>query len=194
MCSADTAAIPTLFPIAKPLSLLPSTCLYITCLPFHSSNIQQQELTAQKNHKLQKSHKMGRLSHSESSPRSSTDSAADEGLPLYTSLDVSTPDTLTAPSEKATPDEVREFLIALLIKNRGLNQDHARRVASKWTLGTGRELISYPPLLYAEVFGLEDAWMVYKEAKVFVKTEERNKVKISSKGKFCSCNKVNCLD
>ena len=127
---------------------------------------------------------MGRLSHSESSPRSSTDSAADEGLPLYTSLDISTPDTLTAPSEKATPDEVREFLIALLIKNRGLNQDHARRVAAKWTLGTGRELISYPPLLYAEIFGLEDAWMVYKEAKVFMKTEERNKETMASKGKF----------
>lgn len=128
---------------------------------------------------------MGRLSHSESSPRSSLDSTANEGLPLYTSLNVSTPDTLTAPSEKATADEVREFLVALLIKNRGLSQDHARRVASKWTLGTGRELISYPPLLYAEIFGLEDSWMVYKEAKLFMKTEERNKQKTSSKGKFC---------
>ncbi|KAI4846786.1 hypothetical protein E4T44_04872 [Aureobasidium sp. EXF-8845] len=124
---------------------------------------------------------MGRLSHSESSPRSSIDSTANEGLPLYASLEVSTPDTLTAPSERATPDEVREFLVALLIKNRGLNQDHARRVASKWTLGTGRELTSYPPLLYAEIFGLEDAWMVYKEAKLFMKTEEKKKETLSSK-------------
>jgi hypothetical protein len=128
---------------------------------------------------------MGRLSQSESSSRSSVDSAANEGLPLYTSLEVSTPDTLTAPSEKATPDEVREFLVALLIKNRGLNQDHARRVASKWTLGTGRELTSYPPLLYAEIFGLEDAWMVYKEAKLFMKTEEQKKETPSSKCEFC---------
>jgi hypothetical protein len=127
---------------------------------------------------------MGRLSQSESSPRSSIDSTANEGLPLYTSLEVSTPDTLTAPSEKATPDEVREFLVALLIKNRGLSQDHARRVASKWTLGTGRELTSYPPLLYAEIFGLEDAWMVYKEAKLFMKTEEKKKQTLSSKCEF----------
>jgi hypothetical protein len=126
---------------------------------------------------------MGR--QSSSSPRSSIDSTANEGLPLYTSLEVSTPDTLTAPSEKATPDEVREFLVALLVKNRGLNQDHARRVASKWTLGTGRELNTYPPLLYAEIFGLEDAWMVYKEAKLFIKTEERKKEKLSSMCKFC---------
>ncbi|KAI4765421.1 hypothetical protein E4T52_01774 [Aureobasidium sp. EXF-3400] len=122
---------------------------------------------------------MGRTSSS--SPRSSLDSTAEEGLPLYTSLDVTTPDTLTAPSERATPDEVREFLVTLLIKNRGLNQDHARRVASKWTLGTGRELTSYPPLLYAEIFGLEDAWMVYKEAKLFMRTEEKKKEKTSSK-------------
>jgi hypothetical protein len=126
---------------------------------------------------------MGRTSSSSS--RSSLDSTAEEGLPLYTSLDVTTPDTLTAPSERATPDEVREFLVALLIKNRGLNQDHARRVASKWTLGTGRELTSYPPLLYAEIFGLEDAWMVYKEAKLFMRTEEKKKEKTSSKGKLC---------
>jgi hypothetical protein len=128
---------------------------------------------------------MGRLSQSSSSPRSSIDSTTNEGLPLYTSLEVSTPDTLTAPSERATPDEVREFLVALLIKNRGLNQDHARRVASKWTLGTGRELTSYPPLLYAEIFGLEDAWMVYKEAKLFIKTEEKKKETLSSKCEFC---------
>jgi hypothetical protein len=128
---------------------------------------------------------MGRLSQSESSPRSSVDSTANEGLPLYTSLEVSTPDTLTAPSEKATPDEVREFLVALLIQNRGLNQDHARRVASKWTLGTGRELTTYPPLLYAEIFGLEDAWMVYKEAKLFMKTEEQKKEAPSSKCESC---------
>jgi hypothetical protein len=129
---------------------------------------------------------MGRLSKSESSPRSSVDSTADEGLPLYTSLEVSTPETLTAPSEKATPDEVREFLVALLIKNRGLNQDHARRVASKWTLGTGRELTTYPPLLYAEIFGLEDAWMVYKEAKLFMKLEEKKKETVAGNRKSCN--------
>ncbi|KAG9560901.1 hypothetical protein KCU71_g8745, partial [Aureobasidium melanogenum] len=117
---------------------------------------------------------MGRLSHDSSSARSSIDTTANgEGLPLYSDITVTSPSELTVPAEKATPDEVREFLVQLLIKNRGLHPDHARRVASKWTLGTGRELISYPPLLYAEIFGLEDAWMVYKEAKVFIRTEKQ---------------------
>ncbi|KAG9515440.1 hypothetical protein KCV07_g7435, partial [Aureobasidium melanogenum] len=117
---------------------------------------------------------MGRLSNDSSSARSSIDTAANgEGLPLYSDITVTSPGELTVPAEKATPDEVREFLVRLLIKNRGLHPDHARRVASKWTLGTGRELISYPPLLYAEIFGLEDAWMVYKEAKVFIRTEKQ---------------------
>ncbi|CAD0106076.1 unnamed protein product [Aureobasidium uvarum] len=117
---------------------------------------------------------MGRLSHESYSSRSSIDTTLNgEGLPLYSDISVTSPSDLTAPGEKATPDEVREFLVRLLIKNRGLHLDHARRVASKWTLGTGRELSSYPPLLYAEIFGLEDAWMVYKEAKLFIRMEKK---------------------
>lgn len=117
---------------------------------------------------------MGRLSHDSSSPRSSIDTTLNgEGLPLYSDITVTSPSALTAPSEKATPDEVREFLVQLLTQNRGLHPDHARRVAAKWTLGTGRELTSYPPQLYAEIFGLEDAWMVYKEAKLFIRTEKK---------------------
>ncbi|KAI4715831.1 hypothetical protein E4T48_07969 [Aureobasidium sp. EXF-10727] len=117
---------------------------------------------------------MGRLSHESSSSRSSLDTTSNgEGLPLYSDISVASPADLTAPGEKATPDEVREFLVQLLIKNRGLHPDHARRVAAKWTLGTGRELTTYPPLLYAEIFGLEDAWMVYKEAKLFIRMEKK---------------------
>jgi hypothetical protein len=115
---------------------------------------------------------MGRSSFSSS--RSSIDDSTNiEGLPLYSDLTITPPAELTAPSEKASPDEVRNFLVQLLIQNRGLHQDHARRIASRWTLGTGRELISYTPTLYAEIFGLEDAWMVYKEAKVFIITQKR---------------------
>ncbi|KAG9700475.1 hypothetical protein KCU95_g2028, partial [Aureobasidium melanogenum] len=115
---------------------------------------------------------MGRLSHESS--RSSIDTTSNgEGLPLYSDITVTSPGELTVPAEKATPDEVREFLVKLLVQNRGLHQDHARRVASKWTLGTGRELMSYPPRLYAEMFGLEDAWMVYKEAKLFIRTQKQ---------------------
>jgi hypothetical protein len=115
---------------------------------------------------------MGRSSFSSS--RSSINGNLNiEGLPLYSDLTITPPADLTAPSEKATPDEVRGFLVQLLVQNRGLHHDHARRIASKWNLGTGRELISYTPTLYAEIFGLEDAWMVYKEAKLFILTQRK---------------------
>ncbi|KAI5205134.1 hypothetical protein E4T39_03186 [Aureobasidium subglaciale] len=124
---------------------------------------------------------MGRISaESSRSSMSLGDAENGEGLPLYSDISVTTQGNLSAPGEKATPDEVREFLVSLLIKNRGLHQDHARRVAAKWTLGTGRELSSYPPLLYAEIFGLEDAWMVYKEAKLFIRTEKKKQSKVNS--------------
>lgn len=170
---AGTAAHPTLFPIAKHLptrSLPPhSICIGI---PSYLSFLLSIHITVFKQHYCKDSKIMGRLSHESS--RSSIDTTSNgEGLPLYSDVTVTSPGELSVPSEKATADEVREFLMQLLIKNRGLHQDHARRVASKWTLGTGRELISYPPRLYAEIFGLEDAWMVYKEAKVFICTEKK---------------------
>ncbi|THX24680.1 hypothetical protein D6C76_05474 [Aureobasidium pullulans] len=118
---------------------------------------------------------MGRISEESASTRSSFDAEGGEGLPLYSDISVAQTGELVAPDPKATPDEVRDFLVRLLIKNRGLHEDHARRVASKWTLGTGRELSSYPPLLYAEIFGMEDAWMVYKEAKLFIEQEKAEK-------------------
>ncbi|CAD0030743.1 unnamed protein product [Aureobasidium pullulans] len=118
---------------------------------------------------------MGRISEESASTRSSFDAEGGEGLPLYSDISIAQTGELVAPDPKATPDEVRDFLVRLLIKNRGLHEDHARRVASKWTLGTGRELSSYPPLLYAEIFGMEDAWMVYKEAKLFIEQEKAEK-------------------
>ncbi|CAC9887150.1 unnamed protein product [Aureobasidium pullulans] len=97
---------------------------------------------------------MGRISEESASTRSSFDAEGGEGLPLYSDISIAQTGELVAPDPKATPDEVRDFLVRLLIKNRGLHEDHARRVASKWTLGTGRELSSYPPLLYAEIFDI----------------------------------------
>jgi len=82
----------------------------------------------------------------------------------------------------------------LLIQNRALHPDHVRRIASKWNLGTGRELLSYTPSLYAEIFGLEDAWMVYKDAKVFILTQ-KNKGKLRVRCKlFVSVSLVMAMD
>ncbi|KEQ75191.1 hypothetical protein M436DRAFT_42009 [Aureobasidium namibiae CBS 147.97] len=115
---------------------------------------------------------MGRSSSSNS--RSTSDDSTNlESLPLYSDLTIASPAELTAPNDTASPDEVRSFLVQLLVQNRKLHPDHARRIASKWNLGTGRELLSYTPSLYAEIFGLEDAWMVYKEAKVFILTQRK---------------------
>lgn len=124
---------------------------------------------------------MGRSSSS-SSTSTLDDSTNLESLPLYSDLTIASSAELSAPSDKATPDEVRSFLVQLLIQNRALHPDHAKRIASKWNLGTGRELLSYTPSLYAEIFGLEDAWMVYKEAKVFILTQkDKDKPKVKCK-------------
>jgi hypothetical protein len=40
-----------------------------------------------------------------------------EGLPLYSDLTITPPADLTAPSEEATPDEVRSFLVQLLVQD-----------------------------------------------------------------------------
>ncbi|KEQ93047.1 hypothetical protein AUEXF2481DRAFT_42249 [Aureobasidium subglaciale EXF-2481] len=87
----------------------------------------------------------------------------EESLPLY---EPSTPLKLTPPDAKATPNEVREFLEKVLIENRGLEPGHAKHMAAKWTIGTGRDLLKYPIAMYTEIFGLEAGWMVYKEVKL----------------------------
>ena len=61
------------------------------------------------------------------------------------------------------------------MRQRGVSIDHARRVASRWTLGTGRELRSYPVAIYGDIFGPEDGWAVCKEIKVLVYKEQKVK-------------------
>lgn len=99
---------------------------------------------------------MGLLNDEES--RHSSDAA--ESLPLYEEHhDVSAVD-LKTPDDKATPDEVRDYLVAVM-RSRGSGIDHARRVASKWNAGTGRELRTYPVSMYRDIFGAEDGYAIY---------------------------------
>lgn len=72
------------------------------------------------------------------------------------------------PSVNATPEEVRDFIIRLLINRRGLPHDHVRRAVAKWTVGSGRELRSYTPSMYLDVFGREDGWIIYREVKLCI--------------------------
>lgn len=107
-----------------------------------------------------------------SSTRSHNTQTDEEALPLYESFQEaekdSTNNTDTLPDPKASPDAVRDYLTTLLTEKRNLQIDHVRRVVSKWTVGTGQELRSYPPAMYLNLFGREDGWMVYKEVKLII--------------------------
>ncbi|GAB7360126.1 hypothetical protein MBLNU230_g7889t1 [Neophaeotheca triangularis] len=92
-------------------------------------------------------------------------SETEEMLPLYTESHIQreADGSIKPPDAKATPDQVRDFIVELLTTKRSLHIDHARRVAAKWTMGNGQEMLSYPPSMYRDIFGFEDGWIVYKE-------------------------------
>lgn len=83
------------------------------------------------------------------------------------------------PDEDATPDKVRDYLVQLLVAKRSLATDHAQCIADRWTIGTGKELRSYTPDMYFEVFGREDGWHEYKEVKLHIYQEESETSKAS---------------
>jgi hypothetical protein len=113
---------------------------------------------------------------------------ADETLPLYEERERYNASELQPPEDKATPDEVRDFLVQVM-QVRGIGIDHARRIAGRWTLGTGRELKSYTVAMYRDVFGPEDGWVVYKDVKTMYYAEEKEKMRSNRLGfgKFTSC-------
>jgi hypothetical protein len=67
---------------------------------------------------------------------------------------------LELPPPTATPTEVADFLVRRLVSN-DMPIERARCIASKWTVGTGKELREYLAVLYLEVFGKEDGWALY---------------------------------
>ena len=104
---------------------------------------------------------------------SSRDGSLDENLPLYEEFQCSDQHGNALPSAKATPAEIVDFLVHLLVST-DMPVDQARRVAAKWTRGSGQELRSYPPAMYFEIFGKEDGWITYREVKMALHNE-RNK-------------------
>jgi hypothetical protein len=104
-------------------------------------------------------------------------SDAEETLPLYEdSQGAAVVGDLTPPEPKATPDEVRDFIVEVM-RARGIGLDYARRVAARWTIGTGRELRQYPPPMFKDIFGPEDGWIVYKAARSLYYEKEKEKKK-----------------
>lgn len=99
---------------------------------------------------------------------SERNAAGDEHLPLYEEFEHSTADNHTLPGVRATPDEVRHYLVHLLTSKRDLPLDHVRRVVARWRIGTGIELRSYSPAMYLDIFGREDGWVIYREVRLAV--------------------------
>jgi hypothetical protein len=107
---------------------------------------------------------------------SSSKGSSDETtlLPTYEQSQ-STPSeaSVTLPSETATPEQVREFLVQLLIAKRSFSDAHACRIASEWKLAGGKELRTYGPSWYRDFFGRgEEGLIVFKEVKTLVYQRE----------------------
>lgn len=110
-------------------------------------------------------------------------------LPTYEQFQTTDANTSETPPEvTATADQIRDFLVNLLTSKRGLALDHARRIASKWTIGNGKELRSYPPSMYLEIFGREDGWIVYKETKLCIALDNKSENTKSTLFGHCKCS------
>jgi hypothetical protein len=120
---------------------------------------------------------------SRSSSPSKRSSDEDHLLPTYEQFQSTSSKASDAlPDETATPDQIRDFLVQLLTTKRGISVEHAQSIASKWTISGGKELRSYPPLMYTDIFGREDGYIVYREVKTLVyqrEIDEKKQKKVS---------------
>jgi len=109
-----------------------------------------------------------------SSPSKRSSGDEEQLLPPTYEQFQTTPSNVSAalPEDTATPDQIRDFLVQLLTTKREISVDHARRIASKWTISSGKELRTFPPLMYMEIFGREDGYIVYREVKTLVHQRE----------------------
>lgn len=82
--------------------------------------------------------------------------------------------TAALPPANTTPAQVHGFLVYILTSRGGFTIEDAQRVAARWTLGTGHELRSYPPLMYLDTFGRQEGWLIYREVRLYI-LHEKNK-------------------
>ncbi|RMY78589.1 hypothetical protein D0864_09248 [Hortaea werneckii] len=97
----------------------------------------------------------------------------EEHLPVYQCSEHADPNTL--PASQASPEDVRQFIISVLVSRRQLPIDYARYVAARWHIRSGLELRTYPASMYSELFGSEDGWIIYKEIKPMIDGESQKK-------------------
>lgn len=114
--------------------------------------------------------------------------AAEETLPLYEEFQYSETQADIIPPPTATPVEVRDYLASLLKNKHSLPEDHARRVVSRWTLGTGRELRNYTPQMYLDILGHEEGWFLYRDVRMDLYRSRT----VTSVQKFGACESSLC--
>ncbi|RMY11269.1 hypothetical protein D0868_03233 [Hortaea werneckii] len=96
-------------------------------------------------------------------------------LPLNGGFEHEQMDQDALPKDHASPNEVRQFISHVLVSKRQLPVDHARRVAARWTVGSGLELRTYSASMYFELFGTEDGWILYREVAMISHADWRKK-------------------
>ncbi|KAI6812664.1 hypothetical protein KC332_g14699 [Hortaea werneckii] len=93
----------------------------------------------------------------------------EEHLPVYRRSEQADPNTL--PADHVSPSEVRQFISHFLASQRQFPVDHAQRIAACWTVGSGLELRTYSALMYLEISGIEDGWILYREFALIIRAE-----------------------
>lgn len=91
--------------------------------------------------------------------------------------------TTRLPNADATPNDVRDFFRSLLMVCRQDTSEEGQGIVNKWK-GTGREMNSYPPAMYLEIFRSEDGWFLYKETHLLKRRPK--------KGSGWSANTLKC--
>lgn len=96
---------------------------------------------------------------------------------------------IPTPPPNASPEQIRTYLSHLLTTKRRLPEEYVLPVVANWKLGSGQELRSYSPAMYLRIFGHEDGWIIYREAKLAMIYEDvRAK---SLVGRYLPC-KLSC--
>ncbi|KAK4635957.1 hypothetical protein CLAFUW4_00200 [Fulvia fulva] len=84
-------------------------------------------------------------------------------------------DSIALPAEEASAPEVRRYITEVLTINHELDVHDAQNIASKWTIGSGRDLRKFTPCIYRDIFGSATAWILYREVKVVAAQENFKK-------------------
>ena len=89
------------------------------------------------------------------------------------------------PARSAGPDEVRAYIVRVLMTQRDTTSDAANETASLWRLGRGSELRDASVQVFKSIFGNYTGWFLYR----IVHEDELEDWQQSTVGmiSFCEC-------